>query len=87
MARTLSAEALARACLARIEERESAVGAWIHIDPDAVLAQAKKLDAGQVRGPLHGLPIAFKDMQPAVGFPCTMGSRILRAKGSRTKGS
>jgi len=37
-----------------------------------------RLMRGEPVGPLHGLPFAFKDMQPAVGFPCTMGSPILR---------
>ena len=74
MARTLSAEALARACLARIEERESAVGAWIHLDPDAVLAQARRLDAGPVRGPLQGLPIGVKDIIDTADMPTCYGS-------------
>src|SRR5687768_6447974 len=26
-------------------------------------------------GPFHGLPVAFKDTEPVVGFPCTQGSR------------
>ncbi len=34
-ARDITAEQLARACLERIEARESTVGAWIHLDPDA----------------------------------------------------
>jgi Asp-tRNA(Asn)/Glu-tRNA(Gln) amidotransferase A subunit family amidase len=55
--RDIAAEALARACLERIAEREATVGAWIYLDPDAALAQAKKLDAVPVRWPLHGLPL------------------------------
>jgi amidase len=47
---------------------------------EACLALADDADArlrrGDVVGPLHGLPIAFKDNQPAVGFPFTRGSRI-----------
>ena len=38
----------------------------------------ERLASGQPVGPLHGLPIAFKDMQPAVGFPCTQGSTIFK---------
>ena len=38
--------------------------------PTGVLAK------GETLGPLHGLPIAFKDLQPAVGFPYTRGSPI-----------
>ena len=30
-------------------------------------------------GALHGLPWAFKDLEPALGFPCTLGSRIFRS--------
>ena len=35
-------------------------------------------DEGRRSAPLHGLPIAFKDLQPAVGFPFTRGSTIYR---------
>ena len=49
-ARTLSAETLARAYLDRIAEREPTVQAWAHLDSDALLAQARALDAGPWRG-------------------------------------
>src|SRR5512141_2338476 len=75
-ARDITAEQLARACLARIEERESTVGAWIHLDPDAVLAQARKLDAGPVRGPLHGLPVGVKDLIDTADLPTAYGSPV-----------
>src|SRR5665647_821345 len=75
-AREITAEQLARACLARIEEREGAVGAWIHIDPDAVLAQARQLDAGPVRGPLHGLPLGVKDLIDTADLPTAYGSPV-----------
>jgi Asp-tRNA(Asn)/Glu-tRNA(Gln) amidotransferase A subunit family amidase len=75
-AREITAEQLARACLARIEAREPAVGAWIHLDPDAVLAQARALDAGPVRGPLHGLPIGVKDLIDTADQPTAYGSPI-----------
>jgi len=75
-AREITAEDLARACLARIEERESTVGAWIHVDPDAVLAQARQLDAGPARGPLHGLPIGVKDIIDTIDMPTCYGSAV-----------
>jgi Asp-tRNA(Asn)/Glu-tRNA(Gln) amidotransferase A subunit family amidase len=75
-AREITAEQMARACLARIEEREAAVGAWIHVDPDAVLAQARQLDAGPVRGPLHGLPLGVKDLIDTTDMPTGYGSPI-----------
>ena len=74
--REISAVQLASACLERIEERESTVGAWIHLDPDAVLAQARQLDAGPVRGPLHGLPIGVKDIIDTVDMPTCYGSAV-----------
>ena len=58
----LSAERVAREHLERIAEREPSVGAWVHLDPDHVLSQARALDQGAVRGPLHGVPIAIKDI-------------------------
>ena len=75
-AREITAEQMAHACLARIEEREAAVGAWIHIDPDAVLAQARQLDAGPVRGPLHGLPLGVKDLIDTADLPTAYGSPV-----------
>jgi amidase len=75
-AREITAEDLARACLARIEERESTVGAWIHLDPDAALAQARKLDAGPVLGALHGLPIGVKDIMDTIDMPTCYGSAV-----------
>jgi Asp-tRNA(Asn)/Glu-tRNA(Gln) amidotransferase A subunit family amidase len=75
-AREITAEQMARACLARIEERESAVHAWIHLDPDVVLAQARQLDRGPVRGPLHGLPLGVKDLIDTADMPTAYGSPV-----------
>ena len=60
--RELSAEALLRACLARIAERDGEVRAFVHLDAEGALAQARALDAGPLRGPLHGLPLGVKDI-------------------------
>jgi len=52
------------------------------LDDDKCLALAAAADQRTARnetlGPLHGLPIAFKDLQPAVGFPFTRGSTVYR---------
>src|SRR5262249_13506052 len=52
------------------------------LDDDRCLALAdladRRLAAGEPVGPLHGLPIAFKDLEPAIGFPWTRGSPIFR---------
>lgn len=74
--REISAEQMVRACLARIEEREGAIKAWIHLDADAVIAAARLLDAGPVRGPLHGLPLGVKDLIDTADMPTAYGSPI-----------
>jgi Asp-tRNA(Asn)/Glu-tRNA(Gln) amidotransferase A subunit family amidase len=74
--RELKAEDLARACLDRVAERDGEVRAFIHLDPDAVLAQARALDAGPLRGPLHGLPLGVKDLFDTADAPTTYGSPI-----------
>ena len=52
------------------------------LDDDACLALAddadRRLARGEPVGPLHGLPIAFKDEEPALGFPWTRGSLIYK---------
>ena len=42
--RSTTVEAVARACIERIEARDPAVRAWVHLDPEAVLAGARELD-------------------------------------------
>ncbi|WP_431283064.1 amidase [Humitalea sp. 24SJ18S-53] len=56
------AEAVVRACLARIEAREPLLKAWAWIDGPAALTQARDLDKQRARRPLHGLPIGVKDV-------------------------
>lgn len=72
----LSAEDLARACLARIAEREPYMRAWAWVDPAAVIAQARELDKQPVKGPLHGVPIGVKDMIQTRDMPTQHNSPI-----------
>jgi Asp-tRNA(Asn)/Glu-tRNA(Gln) amidotransferase A subunit family amidase len=60
----LTVEDYARSLLSRIKERDDVVKAWAYLDPDFVIAQAKKLDAmpAEKRGPLHGVAIGVKDV-------------------------
>lgn len=74
--RELSAEALLRACLERIAEREPAVQAFTALGIDAALAQARALDAGPSRGPLHGLPFGAKDIFDTSELPTACGTPI-----------
>jgi Asp-tRNA(Asn)/Glu-tRNA(Gln) amidotransferase A subunit family amidase len=60
----LTVEDYAKSLLARIKERDHLVKAWAYLDPDFVLAQAKKLDKipPLERGPLYGIAIGIKDV-------------------------
>jgi amidase len=73
-----SAEALVAACLARIRAREAEVGAFQFLDPEAALRDARALDKGPVRGPLHGVPIGVKDIIDTADMPTGWGSPIYR---------
>ena len=74
--RELKSETLVRACLERVAARDDDVHAFAHIDAVAALAQAQALDAGPVRGPLHGLPIGVKDLFDTADLPTTYGSTV-----------
>ncbi len=65
--------------LDRIEAVNPQVNAIIGLrDRDAVLAEAAERDRAERRGPLHGLPIAVKDLTEVAGLPWTAGSPIFR---------
>jgi len=76
--RRLTAAALVAAYLERIAARESVVGAWQYLDTDLALAQARQRDNEAPRGPLHGIPIAVKDLIDTFDMPTTYGSPIYR---------
>ncbi|KAI1432861.1 amidase [Xylaria sp. CBS 124048] len=77
---SLTIEQYARSLLSHIEERDPAVLAWEHIDPEYVVQQAKRLDQvpSTERGPLHGLPVAVKDIIYTKDMPTTHNSPIYR---------
>jgi Asp-tRNA(Asn)/Glu-tRNA(Gln) amidotransferase A subunit family amidase len=78
----LTSEALVRSCLERIHSRESQVKAWIHLDDDFALAQARECDrSASTRGPIHGVPFAAKDIMDTAALPTEYGSPIY--KGNR----
>ncbi len=78
----ITAEAVVRDCLERIEGREPIIHAWVNFDPDLALRQARELDRGPNRGALHGVPIGVKDIIDTADLPTEMGSPIYR--GHRT---
>ena len=74
--RELKAEDLVRACLERVAARNDDIHAFTHVDAVSALAQARALDAGPVRGPLHGLPLGVKDLFDTTDLPTAYGSAI-----------
>jgi amidase len=74
----VTCEAVVRDCLARIAAREPTVHAWATVDPELALKQARDLDRGGARGPLHGVPIGVKDIIDTADLPTEMGSPIYR---------
>jgi len=79
----LTSEALVRSCLERIDAREAQVKAWVHLDRDFAVAQARECDRSASRGPLHGVPFAAKDIMDTADLPAEYGSPIY--KGNRPK--
>ena len=72
----LTSEALVRSCLERIESREAQVKAWVYLDQDHALAQARRCDRAANRGPIHGIPFAAKDIMDTADMPTEYGSPI-----------
>ncbi len=77
----VSSVELTKAFLSRIDAVDSQVGAFIHLDREDVLAQARASDQRRAEGkslsPLDGLPVSFKDAIAVKGQPLTGASRIL----------
>ena len=80
----LTSEALVSACLARIADRDEAVGAWAHIDADRALAAARASDAlrasGQPVPALSGIPVGIKDIIDTSDFPTELGSPVFAGR-------
>ena len=74
---TLTSEALVRACLERIAERDAAVGAFVSLDPERALASARTADRSRA-GSLCGLPFAAKDIIETADLETAYGSPIYR---------
>jgi Asp-tRNA(Asn)/Glu-tRNA(Gln) amidotransferase A subunit family amidase len=64
------------ACLATIEARDGELHAWAAVDPEFARRQARALDSGPVRGPLHGMPVGVKDIFDTADLPTEYGSPI-----------
>lgn len=69
-----------RRCAEQIDLWEPRVRAWVHVDREGALQQARERDAeltaGNRRGPLHGIPVGIKDIIDVAGFPTAAGSPL-----------
>lgn len=76
----LKSEKLTQTCLENIEALNPKLNAFIAVTADAALAAARQADkeiaVGRYRGPLHGIPVALKDLLDQKGLPTTAGSRV-----------
>src|SRR5215211_420835 len=82
-ARDISSVELTRAILERISKIDPTLKSYATLTPERALEDASTLDAetaaGTSRGPLHGVPIAVKDLFNVAGVPTAAGTTIHRA--------
>jgi len=73
---------LTKACLERIEQLNPVLNCFISVTADSALEQARTAEAeiqrGKWRGPLHGIPIALKDLFDTAGVKTTAGSAVFK---------
>jgi aspartyl-tRNA(Asn)/glutamyl-tRNA(Gln) amidotransferase subunit A len=82
--RKVSPVELTRACLDRIENLNPGLNAFITVTAEAALASARSAEQEIGRdgwkGPLHGIPIALKDLLDTAGIRTTAGSGLFRER-------
>jgi amidase len=68
--------------LARIERLDGELRSYLTVTPESALAEARAAEQdvvrGRVRGPLHGVPVAVKDLCDTAGVRTTAGTRVMR---------
>ena len=73
-----TSEELVQACLDHIATLEDSVGAWVYLDPEYALQQARDADlhrrSGMSVGPLHGVPVGVKDIFDTRDMPTEDGT-------------
>ena len=76
----LSPVALAQSLLDRIEATDESLKAWVTIDREEVLTNAKQREdeaqQDNIRGPIHGVPVGLKDIFYTAGMKTAAGSKV-----------
>jgi Asp-tRNA(Asn)/Glu-tRNA(Gln) amidotransferase A subunit family amidase len=72
----LTSEQLVLACLERVDARDRALQAWVAVDRERVLAEARALDRMPRRSALHGVPVGIKDIIDTANYDTTYNSPI-----------
>ncbi|KAA6456990.1 amidase [Acidobacteria bacterium AB60] len=75
-ARKISVGELAEAHIKQIERLNPKLNALVDFDAERVREQARAMDAGPDRGPLHGLPVTIKSSIATAGYRCEIGSLL-----------
>jgi aspartyl-tRNA(Asn)/glutamyl-tRNA(Gln) amidotransferase subunit A len=82
--REISPVEITRACLDRIEKLNPVLNAFITVTAESALAEARVAEAeilrGEWRGPLHGVPVALKDLIDTAGVRTTSASALHRER-------
>jgi aspartyl-tRNA(Asn)/glutamyl-tRNA(Gln) amidotransferase subunit A len=80
--RRVSPVELTNACLSQIEKLNPTLNAFITVTPESAATEARAAEAeiqsGKWRGPLHGIPIALKDLFDTAGVRTTAGSGVFK---------
>lgn len=71
---------LVESCLERIDQLDSRLHAWVHVDAEGARREAERLgtllELGEPIGPLHGIPVGIKDLIDVAGWPTKCGSPL-----------
>jgi Asp-tRNA(Asn)/Glu-tRNA(Gln) amidotransferase A subunit family amidase len=76
----ITSEELVKACLEQINAQEDSIGAWVYLDPEYAMQQARDADrhrrSGKSVGPLHGIPVGIKDIFDTKDMPTEDGTAL-----------
>ena len=87
--RELSPLELVSALIDRAKRLDPELHAFIRLDEEAALAEARlateQIASGRRRGPLHGVPVGIKDIIDVAGLPTTCHSRVMEGHIARQR--